>query len=46
MASTTLDRPDCTATVLMVVVDGGNSDKSVQSDSLSDIFFVTNEVLA
>lgn len=37
MANTTLDRPDCTATVLMVVVDGGNSVKSVQSDNLSDI---------
>lgn len=37
MAKTTLERPDWTATVLMVVVDGGSSAKSAQSDNLSDI---------
>lgn len=30
----TLERPDWTATVLIVVVDGGNSERSVISDIL------------
>ena len=32
MARMTLERPDWTATVLMVVVEGGNSERSVISD--------------
>ena len=37
MASTTFDRPACTATVLIVVVDGVRSEMSVISEALSDI---------
>lgn len=34
IARMTLERPDWTATVLIVVVDGGNSERSVISDIL------------
>ena len=36
IARTTLDFPACTATVLMVVVEGGISDTSVMSEVMSD----------